>query len=65
MRAAETFRDNEAVQDLLSSFIGGEQKLVGIICASLIALLPRQLCRDYRLTSHSCVRDAMVKGKQY
>lgn len=43
IQGAKAFQKDPLVQDLLERYIQDEAKIVGIICASPIALLPRKL----------------------
>jgi len=61
MGSAETCRDDPTVQDLLVAQLGSD-RLSAIICASPIALLPRDLARDRRLTCYPSLRKQLEAG---
>ncbi|KAL3893817.1 MAG: hypothetical protein SGCHY_005619, partial [Lobulomycetales sp.] len=52
IQGAKAFQKDPLVQDLLERFIQDEAKIVGIICASPIALLPRKLASGRAMTCY-------------
>jgi 4-methyl-5(b-hydroxyethyl)-thiazole monophosphate biosynthesis len=53
--SAATHRDDARIQDLVAAQLSS-QRLLAVICAAPIALVPRQLCAGRRLTSYPGVR---------
>lgn len=54
--SAEYCRDDQRVQQLAEDQLA-DGRLLAVICACPIALVPRQLCANRRLTSYPGVRD--------
>lgn len=55
MGSAAVCRDDPRIQDLAQGQLAAGRRLA-VICASAIALVPRALCRDRRLTCYPGVR---------
>ena len=64
--SAMTCKDDARIQDILEAQLKADDLFVGIICASPLALLPRQLCKDRTITCYPACADAFSgKCKAY
>ena len=62
---AEACRDDQRIQDLIKRSLEHPSRLVAIICASPISLLPQGLAKNRRLTSHPSMQEALAEQAEW
>ncbi|KAI3632402.1 hypothetical protein MIR68_009508 [Amoeboaphelidium protococcarum] len=65
LAGAKFFCSDAQVQSLLKRYVNAPQKVIGIICASPIALVESGLCKGCKITSHPSVKSQLDHDYEY